>query len=210
MQAITGKTDIPNSDTNLINGKMNYDCSLAKGFKCTPNAGVSKFKFTSGKKHRLRLINGGAEGLQKFTIDNHTMTVIANDFVPVKPYKVDVVTLGVGQRTDIIVEGTGRPIDAFWMRSDISQQCSHTNQSHALAAIYYEDADTNATPISVATPWNDTNCSNDPLELTEPFFEYAPPETPAFTQTIDIDFGPNATQAQVWKMNNESFRANYE
>ncbi|EXJ66009.1 uncharacterized protein A1O5_10986 [Cladophialophora psammophila CBS 110553] len=210
VEAITGKTDIPNSDNNLINGKMNYDCSLAKGYNCTPNAGLSKFKFQSGKKHRLRLINAGAEGLQKFTIDSHTMTVIANDFVPVKPYKADVITLGVGQRTDIIVEGAGKPTDAVWMRSDISTLCSHTNQSHALAAIYYEEADTSATPTSVATKWNDTNCANDPLELTEPFFQDAPPKTPAFTQTIDVDFGPNATQAQVWKMNNESFRANYD
>jgi FtsP/CotA-like multicopper oxidase with cupredoxin domain len=171
---------------------------------------VSKFRFQSGKKHRLRLINGGAEGIQKFTIDNHTMTVIANDFVPVKPYKANAITLGVGQRTDIIVDGTGSPNDAIWMRSNISILCSHTNQSLALAAIYYENADTNMTPQSIATPWNDTSCSNDNLELTEPFYEMTPPPVPAITQQINLDFGANETGAQVWKMNNESFRANYE
>lgn len=60
-----------------------------------PNAGLSKFKFQTGKTHRLRLINAGAEGIQRFTIDNHVMTVIANDFVPVQPYTTNVVTLGV-------------------------------------------------------------------------------------------------------------------
>jgi FtsP/CotA-like multicopper oxidase with cupredoxin domain len=189
---------------------MNFDCSLAESRPCTPNAGLSKFKFTSGKTHRLRLINSGAEGLQKFTIDNHTLTVIANDFVPVKPYDTNVVTLGVGQRTDIIVKATGNPTGAFWMRSEISTTCSHTNQSVGLAAIYYEEADTSSTPKSIATPYTSTNCSNDDLSLTEPLYREAPPKVPGFTQDLEIGFGANDTGALVWKLNNQSFRANYE
>ena len=78
---------VPLSDNNLINGKGNYNCSLVPaGTKCTPNAGLAKFKFTAGLKHRLRLINAGAEGIQKFSIDGHTLTVMAIDFVPVQPY----------------------------------------------------------------------------------------------------------------------------
>lgn len=76
----------PASDNNLINGKMDFDCStVAAGdtTPCTNNAGISKFKFTTGKTHRLRLINAGAEGIQRFSIDGHSMTVIANDFVPI-------------------------------------------------------------------------------------------------------------------------------
>jgi len=93
----------PKSDNNLINGKMDYDCSLiTNGQQCTPSAGISKFKFTAGKTHRLRLINAGAEGIQRFTIDNHMMTVIANDFVPVQPYQTNVVTLGVSSCRDCI------------------------------------------------------------------------------------------------------------
>jgi FtsP/CotA-like multicopper oxidase with cupredoxin domain len=81
---------------------MNYPCSTASP-ACTPNAGVSKFQFQSGKKYRLRLINTSAEGIQKFTIDGHNFTVIANDFVPIKPYTTNVITIGVAQRSDIIV-----------------------------------------------------------------------------------------------------------
>lgn len=76
----------PSSDNNLINGKMNFDCSTVAAGDTTPcsnNAGISKFKFTTGKTHRLRLINAGAEGIQRFSIDGHNMTVIANDFVPI-------------------------------------------------------------------------------------------------------------------------------
>ena len=87
---------IPFSDNNLINGKMNYNCSLvANGTNCTENAGLSKFSVHSGLAYRLRLINAGAEGIQRFSIDNHTMTVMANDFVPIQPYNTTVVTLGV-------------------------------------------------------------------------------------------------------------------
>ncbi|KAL2150210.1 hypothetical protein VTH82DRAFT_7886 [Thermothelomyces myriococcoides] len=46
-----------------------------------------------GKRHRLRLINSGASGLQRFSIDKHTITVIAVDLVSVKPYNTSVVTL---------------------------------------------------------------------------------------------------------------------
>src|SRR4051812_621837 len=81
-----GGNPAPSSDNNLINGKMDFDCAtVAAGgkTKCTNNAGISKFKFTTGKTHRLRLINAGAEGIQRFSIDGHDMTVIANDFVPI-------------------------------------------------------------------------------------------------------------------------------
>lgn len=42
------------SDNNLINGKMNFDCStVAAGdkTKCVNKAGISKFKFTTVKTH---------------------------------------------------------------------------------------------------------------------------------------------------------------
>lgn len=152
----------PFSDNNLINGKMNYNCSLITDptIHCTPNAGLAKFKFHSGKKHRLRLINSGAEGIQRFTIDGHNMTVIANDFVPIKPYTTNVVTLGIGQRSDVIVQAVGTPTSAYWMRADLSPNCDLTNQPHALAAIYYESADTTAKPTTSATPYDDSKCGN--------------------------------------------------
>ena len=51
---------VPASDNNMINGKGIFDCSLTTR-PCTPNAGISKFRFRKGKVHRLRLINAGAE-----------------------------------------------------------------------------------------------------------------------------------------------------
>jgi len=80
----------PISNNNLINGKMNYPCANSTtGTKCTPNAGVSKFSFESGKSYRLRLINAGAEGMQKFSIDGHKLTVFANDFGGLKHFTLE-------------------------------------------------------------------------------------------------------------------------
>ena len=89
----------PASDNNLINGKMNFNCSTADGSNsCVDNAGYSQFRFTSGKRHLLRLINSGAQGIQKFSIDGHNLTVISNDFIPLTPYTTNVVTLGVSYK----------------------------------------------------------------------------------------------------------------
>ncbi|MCJ1231801.1 hypothetical protein MMC12_008480, partial [Toensbergia leucococca] len=201
----------PFSDNNLINGKMDFDCSkVTTGQACTPNAGLSKFQFTAGKTHRLRLINAGAEGLQRFTIDGHNMTVISNDFVPVQPYQTNMVTLGIGQRTDVLVHANLPAGSAVWMRSDISTTCSLTNQPHALAAIYYNGADTTSAPNSTATVYSDAHCGNDPLAETVPFYPFTATTTPATTQTIEVDFHANASGNFLWFMNNESFRANYD
>lgn len=86
----------PVSDNNLINGKMNFDCgNSTTTAKCTNDAGLAKFHFTSGKTHLLRVLNTGSQGIQKFSIDGHMMTVIATDFVPVQPYNTTVVTVAV-------------------------------------------------------------------------------------------------------------------
>jgi FtsP/CotA-like multicopper oxidase with cupredoxin domain len=208
MSNVTGE-DIFFSDNNLINGKMNFNCStVTDGTPCTDNAGISKFRFQRGKTHLLRLINTGAEGLQRFSIDGHTLTVIANDFVDVEPYETEVVTLGIGQRTNILVKANGT-LDAYWMRSNISTICSLPSQPNAVAAIYYDGADTNKAPQS--TPWDIPDpgtCSNDDLSLTEPVMKLPVPK-PDVTTEIDLNIIVNATGHTLWTLDGESFRGNF-
>ena len=207
----------PVSNNNLINGKMNYPCANATGLQCTPNAGISKFFFESGKKYRLRLINSGAEGLQKFSIDGYKLLVIANDFVPVQPYEVDVVTLGIGQRTDVVFSATGSPTDAVWMRSTLGTSafvggCTLNDgvSPEAVAAIYYENADTSAVPTTNSTvPASEIeNCENDSLFETVPYFSLAPTTSPASTQQIDITYQTNGTNF-LFYINNSTYRSDY-
>lgn len=200
------------SQNNLINGKMNFDCTKATaGQTCTPNAGISKFKFTPGKRHRLRIINAGSEGQQKFSIDEHDLLVIAHDFVPVQPYTVNMVSLGIGQRVDVVVKAKAQSSSSYFMRSSIQELCTPSAQPDALAAIYYTGANQAALPTSV--PQNDTlpDCHNSefPLEKTEPVFKITPDPNPEKVHNIEITFGANATGHFLWRMNGVSFRANF-
>ncbi|CAG8974793.1 hypothetical protein HYALB_00000405 [Hymenoscyphus albidus] len=201
----------PASDNNLINGKNNFDCSTkapGDNAPCTSNAGLAKFKFTQGKTHLLRLINTGADALQRFSIDGHNMTVVSNDFVPITPYTTNVVTLGVGQRADVLVKASYKSGSAFWMRANISTPCSATKNPNALAAIYYDGADTSKAPKSTA--WNvpdPATCANDDLSKTVPTYKI-PAKTPTTTVNLDIGFFVNETKSFLWTLGGTSMRAN--
>jgi FtsP/CotA-like multicopper oxidase with cupredoxin domain len=221
----------PPSDNNLINGKMTFDCStLAAGdtTPCNSNAGISKFVLTTGKTHLLRLINAGSEGLQRFSIDGHELTIVANDFVPVvscvyydsscnkltatqEPYKTTVVTLAVGQRSDVLITANQGPsTSSFWMRSNISTICSSASQPNALAAVYYNKADTNQAPTSTAWDVPDPGtCRNDDLSLTVPQFPLTPAAEPATTRQFEVNSMINSTDNFLWTLDSQSYRADY-
>lgn len=50
-----------------------------------------------GKKYLLRLINTSVATTFVFSIDNHNLTVMSSDFVPIEPYVTDHVTIGIGE-----------------------------------------------------------------------------------------------------------------
>lgn len=129
---------------------------------CVDTPDIPKFRVTAGKRVKMRLINHGGDSTQRFGIDGHKLTVIANDFVQVKPYQTDFVTVAIGQRTDVVFEATGNPGDSFWMRAQVVF-CppSLTKQIEMLGALYYDGADTNAQPTTNQTAdANLTNCQN--------------------------------------------------
>jgi FtsP/CotA-like multicopper oxidase with cupredoxin domain len=199
------------SDNTLINGKNNFDCSTKAPGDTTPcvsNAGLAKFKFQTGKTHRLRLINSGSEGVQRFSIDGHTLTVIANDFVPIQPYDTKVVTLGVGQRADVLVTANaGRAGSSFWMRT-MQTSCSLAKQPLALATVYY-DSDNGKSPNSTA--WNVPDpgtCTNDDLALTKPLYKMPLPN-PTYTHEYPIALFRNASNVAQWSFDGVNFRGDY-
>lgn len=201
---------IPKSDNNLINGKGVTDCTRVNSSSCTPNAGLARFRFQPGKVHRLRLINAGAEGIQKFSIDHHPMRVMAVDFVPVTPYTTNIVTLGVGQRVDVLVYAGGQATDYIWMRSTISS-CSARHQPNALAIINYSQADPHGIPSTTAFLDPTDPCAEEPLSQLTPSYPipFKPSLSPDTTLELDIAFLINATGSVLWTINNSSFKANY-
>lgn len=77
--------------TGLING--------TNVFGTGANATGHRFatKVNAGTSYRLRLVNVAIDTHWKFTIDNHTMTVIAMDLVPIKPFTTNVLSIGMGE-----------------------------------------------------------------------------------------------------------------
>lgn len=55
-----------------------------------------------GKKYLLRLINTSVDTTFIFAIDNHDITVMSSDFVPIVPYKTDSVLVGIGKIARIL------------------------------------------------------------------------------------------------------------
>jgi FtsP/CotA-like multicopper oxidase with cupredoxin domain len=200
------------SDNNLIQGKNNFDCSTKAAndtTPCTNNAGLAKFTLQTGKTHRLRFINSGSQGIERISLDGHNFTVIANDFTEIQPYDTQVVTLGVGQRVDVLVKANaGDSKSAFWLRANITA-CSGTNQPLALAGVFYEGADQNTAPTSTAWDVPDPGtCANDDLADTVPIYPIAVPE-PSFTQNLDVGAFVNASGNFLWTFGGVAARVDY-
>ncbi|KAH6717434.1 Cupredoxin [Leptodontidium sp. MPI-SDFR-AT-0119] len=207
---------VPWSDNNLINGKNNYNCSMApENSTCYSQAGLSQFRFKPGKTHRLRLMNTGAAALIHFSIDGHKMKVITNDFEPLVPYDADFITLGAAQRTDILVTADADPKATYWMRSTISLNCSVAHTTKALGIISYEGNSNIQLPtstISEAAAVADNKtflCGNDDLTKTVPFYPQVLDPNPDTVQVINVDLFTNATGHHVWIMNNKTQYTDY-
>lgn len=118
----------------------------------------------------------------------------------------------VGQRTDVVVEATGKPTDVVWMRSMItSGACTEpANQPLALAVIYYEGANNHSAPgnDSVANVDTTPACLNSPLSDSVPMYPIAAYETNT-TVTLNVAVAVNSTGHIVWTINDSAFVADW-
>lgn len=95
------------------------------------------------------------------------------------------------------------------MRNNLSTICHLPKQPYGLAAIYYQDADlaANKTPSSTAQIFTEAQlmCNN---ELVEPLTAVAAKD-PDMTLVIQIEDTVNATDYEVYLLNNQTGRVNY-
>jgi FtsP/CotA-like multicopper oxidase with cupredoxin domain len=64
-------------------------------------APLTKLTLTPGKKHLVRFINTGINAFFHVALDGHQFTIIAADFVPIKPYTADQFVIGVGMHRHV-------------------------------------------------------------------------------------------------------------
>ncbi|KAI1398420.1 multicopper oxidase [Hypoxylon fuscum] len=147
----------PTMDNGLINGTNVFD------------DGGERFQvsFTSGTSYRIRLVNGAIDTHFKFSIDNHTMTVISSDLVPLQPYNTTVLNIGMGQRYDIIVTADQADVaDNFWMRAIPQSACSDNDSEDNIRGIV-SYTDTVSTPET--TGWDYTDSCDDETSNLVPY-----------------------------------------
>ncbi|KAI1134258.1 multicopper oxidase [Hypoxylon sp. FL0543] len=164
----------PSLDNGLINGTNVY------------NDTGSRFQvsFTSGTSYRLRLINGAVDTHFKFSIDNHTMQVIAADLIPVQPYTTNIVNIGMGQRLDLIITADQASVaDNFWMRAIPQSACSENeSQDNIRGIVTY----TGSVSDPTTTGWDYTDSCDDETPNLAPYHSKTVGSSTALTEEAGV------------------------
>ncbi|KAH7238787.1 Cupredoxin [Fusarium tricinctum] len=150
-------------DNVLINGTNVY----GKEGEKSQTGKRFKLDFEEGKTYRLRLINTGIDTLYKFSIDHHTLKVIAVDFVSIEPYETDHVNLAIGERMDILVTANqASKASSFWLRAIPQLDCTrNANPENALGIVSYSF--NSSTPTTKGLKYED-HCQDEPFESLVP------------------------------------------
>lgn len=147
----------PTLDNGLINGTNVYG-ELGSRFNTTVVAGES---------YRIRLVNGAIDTHWKFMIDDHTMTVMAMDLVPIVAYNTTVLSIGMGQRYDIVVTAT-ESSGNFWIRAIPQTACSdNDNADNIMGILMYDSTDTTE-PSTSAYSYTDS-CDDEDMSTLVPY-----------------------------------------
>ncbi|KZT43398.1 hypothetical protein SISSUDRAFT_978652 [Sistotremastrum suecicum HHB10207 ss-3] len=110
IQGTPGNEPVPDGGT--LNGLGQYGAA---------GSGGTYFNFTleANKTYRLRLINTGSFTSIRFSIDNHTLTIVEADSLLVEPINVSGVTLAVAQRYSVLFT-TNQTSGNYWMRAELA------------------------------------------------------------------------------------------
>ncbi|CAE7032522.1 hypothetical protein CFE70_004627 [Pyrenophora teres f. teres 0-1] len=187
------KVGPPVLDNGLINGTNTYE------------GGGSRYNttFTAGKTYRIRLINAAVDTHFKFMIDNHTMSVIGSDLVPIKPYNANVVSIGMGQRYDVIFTANQKALaDKFWMRAIPQSACSESGNRDDIRGIVYYDAASAGEPSTSAFEFKD-NCVDETKNIV-PFNPKTVGANPSLTANEPVSVGLNPDKLFRWTLNSTS------
>lgn len=146
-------------DNGLINGTNVYG-NDATGKRFSTN-------FVEGTSYRLRLVNVAIDTHFKFSIDNHTMTVIEADWVPIVPYTTTTLNIGMGQRYDVIIKADqGAFATDFWMRAIPQAACSSSAATNNIRGVVHYGSST-GTPTTTGYSYTD-ECVDEPYTSLVP------------------------------------------
>ncbi|KAI0551636.1 multicopper oxidase [Xylaria curta] len=185
----------PTANNGLINGLNVYQ------------DGGSRFQttFESGKSYRLRLVNTAIDTMFKFGIDNHTLTVISTDLVPIVPFETEMVSIGIGQRYDVVVNADQTPGN-YWMRAIPQITCSANEMTLNITGIVTYDDLAVADPTTTSWEYND-DCNDIPVASLVPSLSLDAGD--ATTQQV-MDVGLSIVNSFFkWTLNSNTFLSDW-
>lgn len=185
----------PTLDTGLINGTNVWE------------DGGSYFETSmeSGKSYRMRLVNGAADTHFDFMIDNHTMQVIASDFVPIVPYYTDVLSIGMGQRYDVIVNANMSDVaENFWIRAVPDSYCSENDNSNHIRGILHYDSST-GTPTTSYPDYDENNCAGESSHNIVPYLSIDAGSSASSSDDMAVTIEKNSANLFKWYIGGTTF-----
>ncbi|GJZ32394.1 laccase 3 [Tanacetum coccineum] len=138
------------SDAITINGQP------GDLFRCS-SQGTTKLTVNKGDTVLLRVINAALNQQLFFSVANHKLTVVATDAVYTKQFTTNVIMVGPGQTTDVLLTADQQP-GRYYMaaRAYATAQNAPFDNTTATAILEYKSATTQ--PILPQLPaYNDTN-----------------------------------------------------
>ncbi|CAN1744806.1 LAC12, partial [Linum perenne] len=139
------------SDAYTINGQPGdlYNCS---------SQDTTVVPISTGETNLLRVINAAMNQPLFFSIANHKFTVVGADASYVKPFTTNVMMLGPGQTTDVLITGD-QPPNRYYMaaRAYQSAQNAPFDNTTTTAILQYTKSCSASKPIMPQLPaFNDT------------------------------------------------------
>ena len=109
--------------------------------------------------------------------------MIAADFVPIVPYETEVLSIGMGQRYDVIVSADqAATASDFWLRAVPDTFCSNNyNPDNIKGIIHYGDS--TSEPTTIGYTYTETDCANESSDDIVPFLSL----TASTAGTVSVD-----------------------
>lgn len=165
----------------LLNGK-NTKADLSAGTHPT-------WTVSANQTYLFRIVNSAAQNMWWMHFDQHTMTVIAADFVPIVPYTTDWLAISIGQRYDVLIT-TNQKVGSYFFRAVTQTACpsftDNTGLGSANGIIQYAGANSS---LPTSTYGNKTasdfaTCQDEPMASLVPYVAKSAGSSSAFTASV--------------------------
>ncbi|CAO2650779.1 Nn.00g020710.m01.CDS01 [Neocucurbitaria sp. VM-36] len=180
------------------------DNILVNGTHVNKNGGGSyaKMNVVKGKKYRIRIINTSVDNTFSISMDGHPFTVLTSDFVPIKSFITNQLTLTIGQRYDVVINAN-QTVGNYWFRVSVGTACGRNDivgKGVQIGAILHYDGAPNANPTSTTTVSMRTACVDESTSNLVPFVPNTVPSSVAGSAgRLDLNHFQDPAKANLFR-----------